>query len=77
MNNQRRDVIRELSVKLRKVAQEVYAISLQEGEAFDNMPEGLQDTERGERMEYNATELEDISEELIELLVRLNEVIQK
>ena len=46
-----------------------------EQEAFDNMPEGLQDSERGEKMGENIDVLIDCQSELEDMVESLLEVI--
>lgn len=46
-----------------------------EQDAYDNMPEGLQDSERGEKMSENIDTLIDCQSELEDLVESLQEVI--
>lgn len=51
MNKERRKRIMQLSEKLSEVRTSLESILNEEEDAFDNMPESLQETERGERMQ--------------------------
>ena len=48
----------------------------EEQDAFDAMPEGLQETERGEAMEENVSNMEDILDEIDRLMELLDEVTE-
>ena len=50
MNRERRKRIMQLSEKLSEVRTSLESILEEEEDAFDNMPESLQETERGEQM---------------------------
>lgn len=64
MNQKRRKRIATVSSKLQELLDELNLILEEEQEAYDNMPEQLQDTERGEAM-YEAIEtLEDVISEI-------------
>ena len=60
MNNQRRKAIEKLAERLDELKSEFEAIMDEEQEAFDNMPESLQYSERGERMEGIISNMEDV-----------------
>ena len=47
MNKERRKVIYELADKIRELQSEVESVQCEEQEYYDNMPEGIQDGERG------------------------------
>lgn len=58
-----------------KVTSELEDILNDEQEAFDNMPEGLQCSERGEQSEEAIGILEDVLSSLEEIVENLEEVI--
>lgn len=60
MNNDRRNRIRKLISQLEDIQNEIENILSEEQEAFDNMPEGFQESERGEKMQAAINYLEDI-----------------
>lgn len=50
MNKQRRNRLQKVIDKLEELKEEVSSICEEEQEAYDNMPESLQDGERGSQM---------------------------
>lgn len=59
MNAQRRKQIEKAIGLLSEARAILEEVTEEEQEAFDNMPEGLQASERGETMEENIYRLED------------------
>ncbi len=57
MNNERRKRIEKLAEQLAGIAEELTEISEEEREAFENLPEGLQMSERGQNSEEAAEAL--------------------
>ena len=53
MNNTRRKALRDILDQLEALKTSIEDFQEEEQEAFDNLPEGLQDSEKGETM-YNA-----------------------
>jgi len=61
--NRRREITR--AVKLVEEARGILeAVTEEEQEAYDNMPEGLQESEQGEQLEENVTLLEGVVDQL-------------
>lgn len=60
MNNIRRKEIRRIEAELQTLLGDIDSVKDEEQEAFDNMPEGLQASDRGEEMEQNISNLEDV-----------------
>ena len=58
MNKDRRARIDELSVNLEDTRAEIEMLHDEEQEAFDNLPEGIQESERGELMDNAISSLE-------------------
>lgn len=75
MNKERRLKLCEIVEKLNLIEGELEDIAREERDAFDNLSEGIQCSERGEAMEAAADELEDVSSEVSELASRLEELI--
>ena len=70
MNNERRKVIaeiikmaEEMAGRLSDIASQIESLKDEEKEAFDNMPESLQQSERGQVSEAAIASLEDAHEE--------------
>lgn len=51
MNKPRRKALESILARLMDIAEELEAVRAEEEEAYDNMPESLQYSERGEQME--------------------------
>ena len=59
MNKQRRKAIGDIYDKLIDIQSDLECIRDEEQEAFDNLPESIQYSERGERMEEYISSLEE------------------
>jgi len=58
MNKQRRKALQNILERLDEIRSDLSDVVTEEQDAFDNMPEGLQYSEKGEAIEENAQELE-------------------
>ncbi|AUX82640.1 hypothetical protein PBI_POCKET_53 [Microbacterium phage Pocket] len=74
MNNQRRKEIQEVISKLadldalrNEIKEEIERIRDEEQEYYDNMPEGLQQSDRGYKAEEAASQLDDAAQQLDDL----------
>ena len=71
MNKQRRTKLTEISNKIEKIKSELYDVLIEEEIAFDNMPENLQCSMRGEdseeAIEYMENAIANLSEAISEL----------
>lgn len=68
MNNARRGRINEIKVRLQNCLEELETLRDEEQEYFDNMPEGLQNSERGQAAESAASNLSDAYDDLEEII---------
>ena len=64
MNNKRRKAIEIISTKLGELKEEVETLHGEEEETYDNMPEGLQGSERGEISQSAIDSLYDAADSL-------------
>ena len=64
MNKQRRKILMEVIESLEEAQASIEEIKDEESEAYDNMPESLQYSEKGELMYQNVDELETASSDL-------------
>jgi exonuclease VII small subunit len=71
MNKRTRKQLSDLHTKLEEIKSQVEAIRDEEQDKFDNMPEGLQSGERGEKTEEVIGALEDATTSLEEALDRI------
>lgn len=75
MNKQRRKVIADIQAQLSNLAEAINNVWSEEQEAFDNLPEGLQESERGEAMQEAIDALESAADLCEELDDALNEAL--
>lgn len=73
MNKARRLILSGAAANLSKAALLIERATDEERDAFDNLPESIQDGERGQKMEDAIDLLEDISDMLEEILDKLDE----
>lgn len=73
MNNQRRKLLNKYADDARELSANIQAVLDEEQEAFDNMPESLQESERGEQsqnaigtLENSVSLLDEVTSELEE-----------
>lgn len=77
MNKARRKRLSEIADELENLYQDLDAVASEEREAYDNLPESLQESERGTAMEEAADELDDICSELDDLRQRIESVVDE
>ena len=85
MNKERRkavqktiEAIKECLDKLNEIAKEISVIESEESDSFDNMPEGLQMSDRGCDMQNNIDNLIDVEDNLDNVIDQLeNDVLDK
>ena len=75
MNKQRRNRLQKVIDQLEKLNEELHDICSEEEEAYDNMPEGLQEAERGQQMYENIDVMSDMESEIEDWTNRLQEVV--
>lgn len=73
MNKVRRKQIEEILVKLSDIQNDIECISEDEQEAFDNLPESLQYSERGDNMQEAIDNLDYALDSLDEVIDYLTE----
>lgn len=75
MNKERRKRLDEIVALVSEARGALEEIAGEEREAVDNLPDGLRESERGERMEEIADSLEEAVSSLEELENTLGEII--
>ena len=75
MNKNRRKAIERITDKLMEIQTDVEEIRDEEQEAYDNLPESIQDGERGEEMEGYIELIEDALNSIEEAIDYLNEIL--
>ncbi len=73
MNNRRRADLRNAADFIRQAKQLVDMVKDQEEFSYDNLPEGIADSERGEKMEYAIDLLDEASDDLDSALDKIND----
>lgn len=76
MNADRRKRIQEIIDQLTDIQTDAEAIRDEEQEAYDNLPENLQGSERGEAMSEAADNLDNAYNSIDEVLEYLNAAIE-
>ena len=76
MNAQRRKSIQEVIDQLTDLQSTVENLKDEEQEAYDNLPENLQGSERGEAMSESADNLDSAYNSIDEVLEYLNTAIE-
>lgn len=71
MNNTRRSQITDIMENLSSLQTSIEELLEEEQEAFDNLPEGIQDSERGEAIQAAIDNLEEAVSNCEELLNNL------
>lgn len=77
MNNTRRKELQKQIDSLQEIKEALESIANDEQEAYDNMPEGLQESERGSNMYDNIDELGSIQDDIQSLCDQIEEIINK
>ncbi len=75
MNNARRLQISKAKMLLKSSIDILNAVSNEEQDSFDNLSEGLQQTRRGEQMEYNVDCIQEAVDKIQESIDSLDEVM--
>lgn len=75
MNKERRLRLCEIVERLNLIESELEAIAEEERDSFDNLPDGLQCSDRGLVMEAAADELDDIVGEIGDLSSQIENLI--
>lgn len=75
MNKTRRRSIDSIQARLLDLIEELRTIHEEETEAFDNLPEAFQDSERGQRMQEGAELLEMQLDALDDVAAELQNIV--
>ena len=77
MNKQRRKAIEKVVSTLENMLEELDGIREEEQDAYDNLPESIQDSERGETMYENIDTLDTSYADLESIIDNLQELINQ
>ena len=77
MNKERRKEIDEIIDQLGMLKEQIERISEEEQEAYDNLPESIQYSERGEAMVEHVTDLDDAASSIDDVMSTLQDIIDR
>lgn len=77
MNKLRRKQVEDVNDTLAKLLEQLEALRDEEQEAYDNLPESLQDTERGDRMHDAIDFMESAIDSITEAMEYINEAAEQ
>ena len=77
MNKARRKAIEEIIDQLGTLKEQIECISEEEQEAYDNLPESIQYSERGEAMSEYVTDLDDAASSIDDVMSTLQDIIER
>lgn len=77
MNKARRKWLEDIIGKLEEQKDELDSLINEEQEAYDNMPESLQDGERGTAMYDSISDLESERDSLEDVMQNLQEILER
>ena len=75
MNKNRRKEIESIIEELENLGSRIEAVKEEEDDAFNNIPESLQYSEKGELMEQNVEDLDEAFNSLSEVVEELQEIL--
>lgn len=76
MNNVRRKQLQEIQDELRGIYERLDILCEEEQEAYDNMPESLQGSERGERAQDAIDAIEGVRDQVLEAADGIDEILE-
>ena len=77
MNKQRRKILEDIIERLDGIKTELDDLYVDEYGAYENLPEGIQDSERGQVICENATDIESASSEIEDIVSSLQDIIER
>ena len=75
MNQKQKDMLNDFIGKLEEIRFQIEDTQSEEQEKFDNMSEGLQQTERSQAIEQAAQDLEEVVNALYEACDKLGDIV--
>lgn len=75
MNKARRTQLKEIIERLESIKGDIFDIANEEESAFDNLPESLQESSRGEAMQEAFDDLNNITFDIDDVIDRIENVI--
>ena len=75
MNNERRKDLEMAILLLEQAKASIEMVQDQEQDSYDNLPEGIQCSEKGETMENNVSEMEEVMDSIDTEIETLQKII--
>ena len=76
MNKERRKELEKVIEQLQALSEQLDILSEEESEALENLPESLQSSERGEKMEDDAGTIDNAAVGIMTIAIDIQEVIE-
>ena len=77
MNKARRNAIEKIIDQLGTLKEQLDSIGEEENDAFDNLPESIQYSERGEAMEENISDIDRAVSDIEDIMSTLQDIIER
>lgn len=77
MNKERRRVIEEIVDQMGVLKEQLESVAEEEQGAFDNLPEGIQYSERGEQMGENVSDIEEAVSNIEDVMSALQDIVDR
>ena len=75
MNNTRRKQLQEIQTELRNIYERLDILRDEEQAVYDNTPESLQESERGEKAQEAIDTMESVRDQILESADEIDEII--
>ena len=77
MNKARRKAIEEIIDQMGTLKEQIESVCEEEQEAYDNLPESIQYSERGDSMSDYITDLDDAASSIDDVMSTLQDIIER
>ena len=77
MNKARRKAIEKIIGKLEELKDQLKTLSTEELKAYDNLPESIQSSERGERMSEGVYDIDNATGSIEDAIYTLTDLIER
>ena len=77
MNKERRKTLHGIIDELESQKENIETLQEEEQEAYDNLPESIQASDRGDAMCENADDLSDAADSLDDIISALQEILER
>lgn len=77
MNKERRKILEDIIERLDGIKTELEDLYTDEYRAYENLPEGIQESERGQAICENATDIESAYSEIEDIVSNLQDIMER